>query len=150
MEILEVKENKEQYMDLLLLADGQESMIQKYLNRGTLFALYEDYDLKTVAVVTKESQDTYEIKNIATLKIYQGKGYGKAMVNHIIQYCKNQGKILLVGTPESENTLIFYEGLGFVYSHTEKDFFVKNYAHPIMENGVQLRDKLYYKLILQK
>ena len=147
MDILEVTENKEQYMDLLLLGDEQESMIMKYLHRGSLFALYEDFDLKTTAVVTKEDDDTYEIKNIATHKIYQGKGYGSAMMKHIIQCYKKQCKKLIVGTGDSEKILIFYEKFGFTYSHTVKDFFVNNYDHEIIENGKPLKDMIYMKLV---
>jgi hypothetical protein len=65
MEILNVKENKEKYMDLLLLADESEHMINKYLYEGDLFALY-DNGLKTVCVVINENDKIYEIKNIAT------------------------------------------------------------------------------------
>ncbi|MCL2214064.1 MAG: GNAT family N-acetyltransferase [Treponema sp.] len=150
MEILEIAENKDQYMDLLLIGDEQESMIMKYLNRGIMFALYDDFDLKTVAVVTKEDNDTYEIKNIATLEIYRRKGYGSTMVNHIIKYCNKKCKYLIVGTGESEKTLIFYESLGFSYSHTIKDFFIKNYDHAIVENGKQLKDMVYMKIDCSK
>ena len=68
VEILEINEtpkNKEKFMDLLLLGDEQENMIKKYLYRGELFALYDE-DLKTVSVITKEDENIYEIKNIAT------------------------------------------------------------------------------------
>ena len=34
MRIFEVKEIKKQYLDLLLLADEQEDMIDRYLERG--------------------------------------------------------------------------------------------------------------------
>ena len=146
MEILEVTDNKEQYMDFLLLGDEQESMIEKYLNRGILFALYDDYDLKTVAVVTKEDEDTYEIKNIATVKTSQGKGYGSAMIKHIIQRHKTLCKHLIVGTGDNERILLFYEKLGFTYSHTINDFFIKNYDHKIIEDGKQLKDMIYLKL----
>ena len=33
MKIIEVKENKKQYLDLLLLADEQENMIDRYLDK---------------------------------------------------------------------------------------------------------------------
>ena len=36
-EIREIKENKKQYLDLLLLADEQENMIDRYLERGTMY-----------------------------------------------------------------------------------------------------------------
>ena len=34
MKIVEVKENKKQYLDLLLLADEQEDMVDRYLDKG--------------------------------------------------------------------------------------------------------------------
>ena len=34
MKIIEITENKKQYLDLLLLADEQENMIDCYLNKG--------------------------------------------------------------------------------------------------------------------
>lgn len=37
MEIKEIKSNKKQYIDLLLLADEQESMIDRYLERGIIY-----------------------------------------------------------------------------------------------------------------
>ena len=36
MEIREVKENTKQYLSLLLLADEQEDMIDRYINKGTM------------------------------------------------------------------------------------------------------------------
>ena len=74
MEIKMITNNKKQFLDLLLLADEQENMIDKYLERGELFALY-DNDLKSICVVTKEGNGVYELKNIATYKKYQGQGY---------------------------------------------------------------------------
>lgn len=65
MDIKMIKENKKRFLDLLLLADEQENMIDKYLERGEMFALY-DGDLKSICVVTKEEKDIYELKNLAT------------------------------------------------------------------------------------
>ena len=145
MEIKQITDNKEQYMDILLIADEQENMINKYLNRGDLFALYDD-DLKTVSVVTKENYDTYEIKNIATYEKYRSKGYGGCMIKYIIQHYKNRCKVLIVGTGENEKILSFYKNFGFIYSHTVKDFFIDNYDHEIFEDGVQLKDMIYLKM----
>jgi acyl-CoA-binding protein len=52
----------------------RESMIDKYLERGNLFALYDD-GLKSICVVTGESPDICELKNIATYEAWHGKGY---------------------------------------------------------------------------
>ena len=41
MEIREINENKKEYLELLLLADEQESMIDRYLERGEMYVLYD-------------------------------------------------------------------------------------------------------------
>lgn len=79
MNIIEVPENKKQYLDLLLLADEQESMIDRYLERGTMYAL-DDNGVRAVCVVTDEGDGILEIKNIATAPEHQGRGYAKALV----------------------------------------------------------------------
>ena len=39
MKIIEITENKKQYLDLLLLADEQETMIDRYLYKGKMYVL---------------------------------------------------------------------------------------------------------------
>ena len=63
MKIIEVKENKKQFIDLLLLADEQEDMVDRYIDRGTMFVL-DDYGVKAECVVTDEGNGVLEIKNI--------------------------------------------------------------------------------------
>ena len=145
MEIKRILENKEYFMDLLLLADEKEDMINKYLHLGELYALY-DGDLRTVCVVTREEDKIYEIKNIATYEKFHGKGYGTIMIQYIIENYKNKCNTLLVGTGESSKIISFYEKFGFEYSHTEKDFFIKNYDHPMFDEGKQLIDMVYMKI----
>ena len=53
MEIREVKENKKQYFSLLLLADEQEDMVDRYLDKGTMYVL-DDCGVKAECVVTDE------------------------------------------------------------------------------------------------
>lgn len=76
MEILNIQNHKRNYLPLLLLADEQEAMINRYLDRGELFALM-DPELKTVCVVTQEENRVFEIKNLATVPEAQNQGYGK-------------------------------------------------------------------------
>ena len=77
MKIVEVKENKKQYLDLLLLADEQEDMIDRYLDKGKMYVL-DGNGVKCECVITDEGNNILEIKNIATVPEYQGKGYARA------------------------------------------------------------------------
>ena len=53
MNIREIHENKKQFLPLLLLADEQEDMIDRYLERGTMYVL-EDGGVRAECVVTDE------------------------------------------------------------------------------------------------
>ena len=142
MKMIEVTENKKEYLDLLLLADEQEDMIDRYLERGTMYVL-EDNGIRAECVVTAEGDGILEIKNIATAPAHQRKGYGKALIDFVAGQYAGAYSILQVGTGDSPFTIPFYEKCGFVRSHTIPNFFTDNYDHPIYEDGVQLVDMVY-------
>ena len=128
-------------MPLLLLGDEQEDMIDRYLDRGTLYALYNESVLLAVCVVTEEDAGTFEIKNLAVTPEYQRQGYGRAMVDYVVRQCR--GNRILVGTGDSPLTVPFYKSCGFRESHRVKNFFTDHYDHPIFEAGRQLADMVY-------
>ena len=144
MEIIKVEGNKKDFLELLLLADESEAMIDKYLERGDLFALYDD-GLKSVCVVTQESEDTCELKNIATYEQWHGKGYGSILLSHIFSHYKDRHTTMLVGTGDVPRAIRFYRKNGFEISHRIKNFFTDNYDHPMFDEGVQLVDMVYMK-----
>ncbi len=144
MEIKLIKTAKKNFLDLLLLADEQESMIDKYLERGDMFALY-DGDLKSVCVVTEEDNKVCELKNIATYERYQKRGYGVALIQYLFSYYNGKRKTMLVGTGYSPFIISFYEKCGFTRSHIIPNFFIDNYDHPMFEDGKQLIDMIYLK-----
>lgn len=148
MEIVKITDgDKTNYMEFLLIADEQVSMIEKYLYRGDMFALRED-DVKAICIVTQEDTGTYEIKNIVTVPEYQRKGYGQQLIAFIADYYKISGNELYVGTGDSPWILDFYEKCGFEKSHIIKNFFIDNYDHPMYDNGQQLVDMIYLKRAL--
>lgn len=119
-------------------------MIDRYLSRGRMYILDDD-GIKCECVVTDEGNGVLEIKNIATVPEYQGKGYAKAMIDFVVNKYKGQYTVVQVGTGDSPLTIPFYEKCGFVYSHSLPNFFIDNYDHPIFENGIQLVDMVYLK-----
>lgn len=131
MEIIEIKENKKQFLPLLLLADEQENMIDRYLDRGTMYVL-DDHGIKCECVVTDEGKGVLELKNIATEPEYQGKGYGKALIDFVATKYKGEYSILQVGTGDSPSTVPFYEKCGFTRSHSIKNFSSITMTTPFM------------------
>lgn len=142
-EIKEIFENKEAYMELLLLADEQESMVRRYLDRGEMFALTVDGETAAVCIVTDEGNSTAEIKNIAVKPELQRRGYGRKLIEFVEKRCSGRFCGLMVGTGDSPLTVPFYESCGFARSHVIENFFTDNYDHPIFEAGVQLVDMVY-------
>ena len=140
MNIFEVKADKKQYLPLLLLADEQEDMIDRYLERGTMYALKDGASVRAVCVVTDEGEGTLELKNLAAAPEYQRRGYGRRLVDFLAEAYRGQYRRLLVGTGDSPLTIPFYEACGFRESHRVKDFFLEHYDHPIYEAGRRLTD----------
>lgn len=144
MDIKEITQDKKDFMPLLLLGDEQESMIDHYLERGRLFALY-DGELRGVCVVTDEGGGVLEIKNIAVAQDSQKMGYGRSMIDFLLETFSGAYSILRAGTGDSPLTVGFYERLGFHRADVIRDFFTINYDHPIMECGVELRDMIIFE-----
>lgn len=130
------------FMELLLLADEDVKMIEKYLYRGELFALYDD-GLKSVCVVSRESDDVCELNNIATYEKWNGKGYGSKLLEHIFSHYRGKYAAMLVGTGDIPWILQFYQKNGFKISHRIPNFFTDNYDHPMFDHDIQLVDMVY-------
>jgi GNAT superfamily N-acetyltransferase len=147
MIIIKIETNKKAFLNLLLLADPEENMINKYLEQGDMFALY-DGDLRSICVVCSVSDYEYEIKNLATSEEYQRQGYARKLLEYIAGYYKGKAKALILGTGEASNILSFYYKCGFTYSHRVVNFFTDNYSQPIYEDGILLRDMIYLRKLI--
>ena len=144
MEFQEISGRKRSFLPLLLLGDEQEDMVMRYLDRGTLWALYDGGALRCVCVVTEEGAGDFEIKNLAVAPESQRRGYGRAMVEHVARQCRGRGSRLLAGTGDSPLTVPFYKACGFRECGRVKNYFTDHYDHPIFEAGRQLADMVIF------
>lgn len=143
MVIRQILENKTDYMDLLLLADEQKSMIMRYLDKGDMYILEDNGVVCAECIVTDEGDSVVELKNIAVVPDSQREGYGKALIKFIENHYSGRFSRLTVGTGDSPLTLPFYKKCGFIQTHRIKNFFIDNYDHLIFEAGIQLTDMVY-------
>ena len=144
MTIIPVRHAKNLYLPLLLLADEQEDMVDRYLDRGAMYVL-DDNGIKGECVVTDEGNGVIEMKNLAVDPKWQGRGYGKILVAYVAEQYAGRYSILQVGTGDSPLTIPCYEKCGFERSHTIPNFFTEHYDHPIYECGKQLIDMVYLR-----
>lgn len=145
MKIIKTDRDKKRYLELLLLGDEQESMIDRYLEKGDMYVLQEEGKAAGVCVVTAESEEILELKNIAVAPEYQHQGWGKRMIDFLEQTYVGSFRILQAGTGDVPATVLFYEACGFHRAHVIPDFFIRNYDHPIFECGKQLKDMVYFQ-----
>ena len=145
-----INSDKEQYIDLLLVADPFPALVSKYLEQGDLFIIRHEGEAVCAAVVVLDGKIA-EIKNLSTSPPFQKQGYGKRMVEFLVEYYKDAQEIILAtggtGIPGKEfYQLQFYRKCGFVESHIIRNFFVDNFPDPIIEeNGEQCVDMIYMK-----
>lgn len=105
--IRKITTHKKRFLDLLLLADEQESMIDRYLERGEMFVARDDGQVVAECVVTDEADRIGEIKNLAVPLQYQRKGYGRQTLEFLEAYYRERYRTLLVGTGDVPRTLRF-------------------------------------------
>ncbi len=139
--ITKVDKDKKQYFPLLLIGDESETMIERYLDPGTLYVGLFNGKPIAVCVTLNLDPNTVEIKNLAVEDKYKRHGYGRLMLEYVESQHSN--KKIILGTGETPSTLRFYKSCGYSYSHRIPDFFTDNYPAPIIEDGVTLRDMIY-------
>ena len=71
MKIIEVKEIK-QYLDLLLLADEQEDMVDRYLDNGKMYVL-DDNGVKCECVITDKEMTYLKSRTLRRFQNIKGK-----------------------------------------------------------------------------
>ena len=95
MEIRKIETDKKEYLSLLLLADEQEDMIDRYLEQGDMYVL-DDGGVRAECVVTDEGNGILELKNLAVRPDSQGKGYGRQMIRFVADTYRKRFRILQV------------------------------------------------------
>lgn len=139
--IIETYSNKRQYLPLLLIGDESESMIDRYLDSGTLYVGFLNRKSIAICVIVSLDSDTVEIKNLAVETEYRKHGYGRRMLEYVES--QHSDKKIILGTGETPSTLRFYKSCGYSYSHRVPNFFTDNYPTPIIEEGITLCDMIY-------
>jgi len=121
-------------------------MVRRYLSDGELYSWLTEED-ETIGVVhiCPVEEAVVEIKNFSVRERYQGQGHGKRMMEAILKELQKGGvqKVFVRTGNSSIGNLAFYQKLGFRMVEIEPDYFVREYAEPIFEDGIQCRDRVH-------
>jgi ribosomal protein S18 acetylase RimI-like enzyme len=80
---------------------------------GIHFALYEENQLKAIARLDINENSRAQVRFVAVDTELQGKGFGKKLMLHVEEYCKQQG-IEKIELQARENAVDFYLSLDYV------------------------------------
>lgn len=77
--MFEIKQifEKEKYIDLILEADPDKEIVEKYIKDGKMYGLFENEKILAEIIITKVDNNICELKNIATKENARGKGIRK-------------------------------------------------------------------------
>lgn len=87
MEMHKIETDKKKYLELLLLADEQESMVDRYLERGDMFVLFSPKMAAIgVAVVTDEMKETVSVslRTLPCIRIFKDADTGEKWWNFCV------------------------------------------------------------------
>ncbi|MET4693467.1 GNAT family N-acetyltransferase [Endozoicomonas lisbonensis] len=128
---------------LLLEADPSEDNVRAYLKNSRCYRAEIRQKTVGVCVLTKKSDDCFELMNIAVAPGMQAQGIGTRLLNFVISEVEASGAHRIeLGTGTFGHQLGFYQKAGFRAERVERDFFLKNYDQPVFENGIQHKDML--------
>ncbi len=134
--------------DLLLLSDPSEEVIAEYIHSSTRFVARLGEKIVGALLLLKTRPRTMEIMNVSVYEEYQNKGIGKRLIREAVEYAKESGmKTLEIGTGNPGVTqMMLYQKCGFRIVGVEFDYFRKNHAERIFENGIECRDMIRMRM----
>ncbi|MGB3367585.1 MAG: GNAT family N-acetyltransferase [Acidaminobacteraceae bacterium] len=144
MEFKRINTDRRSFMNLLMIGDPDLKCINKYIDEGTLIAMYEGGKCIGVIHYKNVYNKVVEIMNIGILKSYINKGYGSKLLRYTIENIKSEGnlKIMLGTCDSSAKNVAFYKRHGFRILEVWHDYFIENYDEEIYEDNMQCRDMI--------
>ncbi|MGG3570932.1 GNAT family N-acetyltransferase [Bacillus gobiensis] len=139
-----IMNDREKYLDYLLLADEDEQIVKQYINEGDMYSISMDGQLVGIILFVYHQQRVVELKNLALAPEWRGRGIGKAVLQKAFDIYKGMEK-MIVGTANSSiENIAFYQKAGFRMTEIRRGYFEK-YAKPIFENGIQALDMVMFE-----
>lgn len=130
--------------NLLLLADPEERIVDKYINESEIYGVDFFGEVIAVLVLQEIEKDLVEVKNIVVDPRFEGMGIGRSLIQYaeISSKAKSARTLEIKTADTSVRQLKIYQKAGFEISERKKNFFLDHYTEPIFENGIQCKDQV--------
>lgn len=137
---------------LLLLADPNKTLVDRYLQTGKCFIATLDDILIGVLAIGAVSLDEIEIYNIAIEPKYQGGGHGKILLQFAVNHARESdySSIIIKTGNSSIGQMALYQKAGFDMAGIQHNYFIENYDESIIEHGIQCKHRVLFRKSLKK
>jgi aminoglycoside 6'-N-acetyltransferase I len=131
-------------MQLLLEADPDETRVRTYINHSLVLAAVLEGKIIGILAMTPETREKAEIRNLAVVASYRGKGVAQLLMQEASDRAKRLGySVLQINTGNSSTRQFkIYQQFGFELSDIRWNYFVQHYATKIVEDGIECRHQL--------
>ncbi len=131
-------------MSLLLLADPDQTAIDRYASLCRWWLATDHESIIGVCGALQRSGRSWEIMNMAVLPEYAGQGIGSQLMKETLASLDHEGatEVIVCTGNSSLGALAFYQKQGFRIKAIDPDYFIRHYNEPIIENGIVCRDQI--------
>ena len=138
---------------LFELAEDSGQVLDSYIGDGRVLVAFDgDEPIGHLQLTDTDEPAAGEVKNMAVLVSYQGRGVGSALIAAATALAREEGRSrLIVATAAADiGNLRFYQRLGFRLRSVERDAFTaaSGYADAIDIDGIPLRDRVWLDLAI--
>ncbi|MGF7002852.1 uncharacterized membrane protein YjjP (DUF1212 family)/GNAT superfamily N-acetyltransferase [Lachnospiraceae bacterium PFB1-21] len=127
MRVEQITENKDDYIDTLMIGDSSEDNVRYYLEEGNLYGLYEDEILRSVSVVIMLNNRKCVLKNLCTIEEDRGQGYGSHLLDYICEVYADSCDLMYVEIKKEKPCVDFYKKRGFSVAPISQAYFERYY-----------------------
>ncbi len=136
---------------LFELAEDSSSALDDYMGEGEILVASDGKmvlgHIQIITLSDSSPSAASEIKNMAVVERWQGKGIGSRLISAAIGAARSAGSsTLLVATAAADTgNLRFYQKQGFRLRSVERDAFTEasGYPDPIVIDGIELLDRVW-------
>lgn len=134
MRIIQVKDNKEKYLNLLLMTGFGEEKVKQLLEIGELFVLTEDGVIRTVCIVEALKDRSCAMRGIVTVPDERRKGYATNMLQYVCEHYSEAYDTMFIGVHVKSDYIPLYEKCGFEHSwNTTEIMYLKRTLDSIVD-----------------
>lgn len=137
-------------MDLLLLADPDPQSIQNYIDFCLVLRLLHKRKPIGVLAMSPESKEKAEIRNLALIPEYRGKGFAKLLLEEAFKRAGRLGYTSVQVSISNAHIRPFkiFQQYGFELNDVRWQFYTQHSTEQLIEDGILSRHQLVLSMAL--